>query len=422
MIYTTNIVGPPTTTAPKLRSRLRRVGHQIYTLIYYALLCYGLHLQYHYYDQFSDWMDAFLYAIRYMTYAVNVAIVVFGIHYRRAEYGILFQQFSCVDVHFMRLLVDEDAGNDNDTAIDDDDDDDDDSNRSDAAPTIPDCMLNTRLEFVNLQSRLRCGLAAFVTLVLSLSVINFYTQSAGWATSLLLIVCPNCTLGMCQIQLVFAMFWLRARFRLCAVLVQRRLGAGDGLLVETPGPRRLERTLLRLGRLHAQLTQINGALTRNFGLLLVGNVVSVSVVMTIVFYAIFRIASGSPAAGRARLDVPSVLYMLVWFLIYAVRVLPVLWHSARMRRDRRAVLEPLHLLECDAHRATSEAERRAVCICVCVCKNEMCVYLMWSPLCVPDQTVLAADPERCAESDGMRHSAIGSDAVEFGNGFCVVIY
>lgn len=352
-----------------IRSRLLDAANQLRICAYFLLLCYALLHQYTYYDVYSDWMDKFLYAVRHLLYAVNVLLVFVGVRRQRAEYGCTFRRIVQMDVQFVRLL-------------------------EHLTPDSEGGGVGSRLaalDYAELGVVGRIGLISFAGLLTCWCVVNYFYQTGGWTAlvhSSLLLIVPNWTLGACQMQLVLVMRLLRSRFRLIGAIMERCLvdGGGsrtDGLQqvrmvraipvgvgdnsnrrggADAPDRRRLERTLYRLGRLHAQLNQTNAALTGYFGLLLCTNFVSVCLAMTIIFFTFYQVASGH--TGKT-FELTLALYLLMWLGMYGLRVSAVLLHNEGMNRDRRAVLGPLHRLECDPVRKTSEAERNAVsCMCL----------------------------------------------------------
>lgn len=367
--YATSAAFRPSHESVGIRVRLLDAANQARICAYFVLLCYALHHQYTFYDVYSDWMDRFLYAVRHITYALNVLLVFVGARRQRAEYGRTFRRIVQMDVDFVRLLEHLTP------------DDADGSYGGGVASRL------AALDYAELGVVGRIGLVSFAGLLTGWCIVNYFYQTGGWAAlvhSSLLLIVPNWTLGSCQMQLVLVMRLLRSRFRLIGAIMERCLvdgggGRTDGLhRVRTvraipqrkrngdgPERRRLERTLYRLGRLHARLNQTNAALTGYFGMLLCGNFVSVCLAMTIIFFTFYQVASGH--TGKT-FEVPLALYLLMWLGMYGLRVSAVLLHNVGMNRDRRAVLGPLHRLECDAVRKTSEAERNAVSF-----REELCV-------------------------------------------------
>lgn len=337
----------PAGIRPKLRQRLAQLVHYLWSITYLMLLLVCMFYQHLLADVNKDTVEQFLYTCSYIASGINSSIVLIGTGRQRAAYARTFERIVRIDRQFADLLADD---------------------------------ATDRLHYAQIGRDVRRDLFVFAVLMVSSLSVDFYSNHNDWLTfgrSVIVYIVPNCTVCTCLMQYVFGLRVLRARYALLngLLVASLRTDAGSRLVHRTSDVRmvraagsgrtvdhdRLERRLSTLRRLHFQLAQLNASLTEGFGALLIGNLVAVCVVLTIVFFTFYLIASNSERYLSVSLSYG--LYTVLWMLLYLCRVVLILCHSELVNGRRGGVVEPLYRIECEQRGQGATSVYQAVGIC-----------------------------------------------------------
>lgn len=303
---------------PKCFDSIVSAGHLIYGFIICGTVCFATYLQHKHFDASIGFLTSVLYMGEYIIGTFNLLLIIVGCQYQKRFYKIFFTRLINVDINLQK------------------------------------CGVQPNLETTRIylkRSLILYGIFLFAVILVDFLYNDMKVDS--FARSSTVYTVPNIVSILALTQYSSVLHFIRDKFRTINEVIVRlitnrsfndltinhKLNIISVLSLHT-GQNGSARVLTILRKQHSELTRLVELLNTCFGLLIVLTLIAAYIILSIQFYAFYRMTEGFDEN-----DIWLTLYTCLWVLLHGGKVLLILYPNNDISDEREKTGRLLYQLD-----------------------------------------------------------------------------
>lgn len=305
---------------PKNTDKLTSVAHLACGLLSCSLVCFATYLQNKSFDTSMEFLTKVLYVGEYIIGTFNLLLIVVGCQYQRKRYKIFFDRLVDVDVNLQKCGI---------------------------RPNYD----STRIFL----KRLMITYTIFFTCVILVDFMYNSMHADSFIRSSTVYTIPNVVSSLALTQYAMVLHYINEKLKAInsflsrlkveidedrCQLTKEKLFVISGLTVQCDYSG-LDKIIHKLRFLHFELSSLIELLNESFGLLIILILVAAYIILSIQFYAVYKMTEGFEAT-----DIWLTIYTVLWMALHGAKVFLVLYPANNVSDERKKTGHLLYRMIC----------------------------------------------------------------------------
>lgn len=298
----------PQSSNQKTIEKVSSSVHSLFGIVISTLVIWATYLQRIQFDGNVGFLTSLLYLGEYIVGILNLLLIIIGSRYQRKCYTIIFKRLVSVDMNLQKCGV---------------------------QPNFDNMRITLR--------RVMISYAMFFVFVIFVDFMYNDMQARDFIRSSTVYTVPNIISTLALTQYSMVIYYARNKFRTINVILKRLISNGNSVGDSQIGNNQLciisvlgrsrngtEKILNILRRQHTELSRLVEFLNKCFGVLIVLILVAAYIILSIQFYAFYRIT-----VGFEKVDLWLIAYTILWVILHGGKVLLILYPTHDIIDERK---------------------------------------------------------------------------------------
>lgn len=311
-------------------TKIFSAAHLLYGLILCSAVCFATFLQNQQFDSMIGFLTRILYMGEYIIGTFNLLLVIFGCQYQKKSYRSIFKRLVNVDLKLQKCGV--------------------------------------QHSYSSTKTYLKRTMILYSVFLICVIVVDFLynkLQGNNFLRSSTVYTIPNVVSTLALTQYAMVLHFIRDKLRMINEELKRFASGSfcnereiqDGKLSIIPvlakrhGFADKEEVLKNLRRQHAELARLVELLNKCFGLLIVTTLVAAYIILSIQFYAFYKIAEGFDESNDW-----LTIYTILWVFLHGGKVLLVLYPMNDVTDEQKKTGNLLHEIDFEDRRFKTQVK------------------------------------------------------------------